>query len=103
LEQDFPLSGQVTGFAGGAVSYVGNRDGIFTGTAGVPAPRQEFPGYAKSDVRAGVKYDTWTFNLFVNNLADRRGILAGCLGTNIPYAFQFIQPRTVGLSVAKTF
>jgi hypothetical protein len=85
------------------VSYVGNREGIFTGSAGVPAPRQEFPAYAKSDVRGGVKYDTWTFSLFANNVSDRRGILAGGLGTDIPYAFQFIQPRTLGLSVARTF
>jgi len=103
LEQDFPLSGEATGFVGGAVSYVGNREGIFTGSAGVPAPRQEFPAYAKSDVRGGVKYDTWTFSLFANNVSDRRGILAGGLGTDIPYAFQFIQPRTLGLSVARTF
>lgn len=103
LEQQFPLSGQVTGFVGSTVSYVGNREGIFTGTAGDPAPRQEFPGYVKSDVRGGVKYGTWTFNLFANNVADRRGILAGGLGSNIPYAFQYIQPRTIGLSVAKTF
>jgi outer membrane receptor protein involved in Fe transport len=59
--------------------------------------------YAKTDLRAGAKYETWTLNLFVNNLADKRGVLSGGLGTLNPAAFNYIQPRTVGILIAKTF
>ena len=104
VQRNFPLTAQVNGFVGGTVCYVGSRDGVFGSTyAANPQQRQMFPGYAKSDLRAGAKYDGWTLNLFANNVADRRALLAGGVGTNIPYAFQYIQPRTVGLSVTKTF
>jgi iron complex outermembrane recepter protein len=42
-------------------------------------------------------------NAFVNNLADKRGVLTGGIGTTVPTAFYFIQPRTLGLSVSKSF
>jgi len=99
LEQDFPLWGRSTGFLGGTLSYVGARQDVFTGTP----QRQPLPAYAKTDLKAGVKYDSWTLNLFVNNLTDRRGVLDGGLGTFPPFAFYYIQPRTAGFSVARSF
>ena len=100
-DQDFIISNDWTGFVGASVSYVGSREGPFTLKA---APqRQIFPAYFKTDLRAGVRYDTWSLNLFVNNLADRRVPLTGGLGTINPGLFYFMQPRTAGLSVAKTF
>ena len=92
-------TGTLTGTVGGTLSYVGNRLSVFTGTP----ERQEFPSYAKTDVRAGVTYATWTVNLYVANLTDRRGLIGGGLGALNPVAFNYIQPRTTGLSVAKTF
>jgi iron complex outermembrane receptor protein len=100
VDQQFPLSNNVTGFVGGSVSYIGDRQGVFVGAGD---PRQTFPGYAKTDLRTGAKYNSWTFNLSVNNLADKRGVLGGGLGTVPPFAFNYIQPRTVGLSVVKLF
>jgi outer membrane receptor protein involved in Fe transport len=88
----------LNGFLGGAVSYVDHRVGIFTAAA---SPRVYLPGYAKADLHASVKYDSWTATLYVNNVADRRGVLNG--GYFPPFAFQLIQPRTVGLSLVKTF
>ena len=101
LEQDFPLSSRLTGLFGGTVSYVGERAGEFAPTA--TANRQSYPSYTKADLRAGAKYDSWTVNLSVNNVADQRGILAGGLGTGVPFEFIVIQPRTVALSVVKRF
>lgn len=99
LDQSFPIASGVTGFVGGSVSYVGNRVGFFT-----PTPqRQDFPGYARTDLRAGAKYNSWTLNLFVNNLADKRAALAGGLGTSPVFAFQYLQPRTAGVSLVRTF
>ncbi len=99
IDQEFPLSAQMTGFAGGSVSYVDNRLGVFwAGTT-----REPLPAYTKVDLRAGVRYDSWTANLFVTNATDERGLLAGGLGSFPPYGYSFIQPRTVGLTLTKSF
>ena len=104
VDQEIPLSGSLSGFVGASVSYVGERVSTFRGlSAGVPLPRQTFPAYAKTDARAGLRYEEWTADLFVNNLTDRRGVLQGGLGATNPIGFYYIQPRTVGLSLARTF
>lgn len=102
LRQDFPLGGSMTGFVGGMVSYVGERGGTFAST-GAPPQRQTYPAYARTDASAGVSYESWTINLFVNNVTDRRGVLQGGIGYTPPFGFQYITPRTTGLSVVKTF
>jgi hypothetical protein len=99
LDHNFPLGTRVSAFVGGSVSYFSDSQGKFTGTA----QRQMFPAYARTDLHAGAKYDSWTGSLFVTNLANRRGVLAGGLGTLLPNGFFYIQPRTIGLSVAKAF
>jgi iron complex outermembrane receptor protein len=99
MDQRFPI-GNVTGTVGAAVSYVGDRLGIFSASA--TAPRQDLPAYVRADAHLGAEYGTWTGNLFVNNVFDRRGLLDGPVET-FPRASIFIQPRTVGLNVAKAF
>lgn len=99
VDEEFPIMNGVTGFVGGALSYIGNRLGDFESTP----ERQYLPAYAKTDLRAGAKYDAWTANLYVNNLADKQGVLGGGIGTYPPFAFTYIQPRTVGLSLSRTF
>ena len=78
------------------MNYVGDRVADFEATA----QRQDLPGYAKIDLRIGAKHDTWSVNVFANNVANKRGVLQGDLPTN-PLAFIYIQPRSVGLSVSK--
>jgi iron complex outermembrane receptor protein len=97
LDQQFRLTPGLTGFVGGSLRYAGGREGIFTATP----QRENLPAYAQTDVRAGVKHDSWTLNLFANNVADRRGVLSA--GVPFAYVVNYIQPRTVGLSVVKTF
>lgn len=99
VEQDFALPSNATGYVGAAVRYVGDRKGIFTATA----DRQDLSAYADADLRTGVKYQSWTLNIFLNNVLDRRGVVAGGIGDSPPFAFTYIQPRTVGASVSKTF
>jgi iron complex outermembrane receptor protein len=101
LDQEFPLMNNVTGFVGGAVSYVGDRKGIITSRQ--VQLRETFPAYAKVDLRAGAKYESWAASIFVNNVADRRGLLSGGLGTIYLDGFTYIQPRTFGLTVSRTF
>jgi iron complex outermembrane receptor protein len=102
LQKDFPLGPELTGFAAGAVSYVGDRLGEFPSVYS-PPERQIYPGYAKTDLRAGTTYKSWTATFFVNNVADKRGLLSGGLNAFPSFAFNIIQPRTVGLSVTTTF
>jgi len=99
LEQRFPLWGSADGYVGGSVSYVGERQGEFATTP----QRQIYPAYARTDLRTGVRFDSWTAGLFVTNLTDRRGVLAGGLGTAYPTAFNYIQPRMAGLNISCDF
>ena len=99
LRQEFPIVALLKGFAGGTLSYVGSREGEFTSSAA----RQDLPAFARTDLQAGVKYADWTLNFFINNLTDKRGVLAGGLGSYPPFAFSYIQPRTAGFSVVRTF
>jgi len=103
LERKFPLSSQVTGVVGGTASYIGERMGTFTGGGGVSALRAEYPAYTEVGLHAGVNYASWSANLFVTNLADRRAIVGGGVGDYPPFAYQYITPRTVGLNLVATF
>jgi len=105
VEDDFPIRNGFAGFVGGSVSYIGDRLGDFQGIqAGVPLPRQNLPGFSRTDLRLGTKYNSWSGNLFVNNVADKRGVLGGGLDNPVDVnAFAYITPRTIGLSIAKTF
>lgn len=98
-EQRFPLPGALTGMVGGSVNYVGQRLGIFQTTA----VRAIFPEYTQIDVHAGIKYEGWDAKLYVNNVTDKRGILNGGVGYLYSYAFIYTQPRTVGVSISKSF
>jgi outer membrane receptor protein involved in Fe transport len=101
VDQEFPLSPSVTGSVGGALRYVGER----IGQLGAFPDRQEYPAYAQTDLRAGLDLSAWAMsvNLFVNNVTDRRGLLSGGTGFAVSSAFTYIQPRTVGLSLARDF
>ena len=96
----FPLASDFRGFVGGTLSYVGDRLDAFS-SAG--PQRTDLPAYAKLDLHAGTTYNSWTANLYVNNVTDKRGLISGGIGNQLPYSFYYIQPRTVGLSLAKTF
>jgi iron complex outermembrane recepter protein len=99
VDQEFSITGNMNAYVGGSVSYVGDREGMFQGTP----ERQPYPGYAQTDLRAGVRFDTWTVNAFVNNATDKRVVLIGGLDYLLPGTFAYIQPRTAGVSLSKSF
>lgn len=105
-DQDIPLSARWTGFIGGSLAYVGRRLSAFPSRAG--SLRVALPAYAMLDARIGARSDAWTVSLFVRNLTDRRGVLGStpqssrALTTSL-YNTSVIQPRTVGLSAARSF
>jgi hypothetical protein len=101
LEQTFGVGANTEAFIGGTFSYVGARQGIFR-TAAAPA-RQEFPSYSRIDLRLGLKAGDWVASAFANNLANKRGLLWGGIGAVPPFGYYYIQPRTVGVSVTRSF
>jgi len=99
VDEQFALGGSWLGFVGGDMSYVGDRLGFFSGTA----QRAPFAAYGKGDLHAGVKDNSWTISVFVNNVADKRAAIAGGPGYFPPFAVEYIQPRLVGLNLSKAF
>ena len=105
-DQEFRLSPGWTGFVGATVAYVGTRPGAFTGTQ--TQLRLDFPAYTTLDFRLGARSGPWTTNLFARNVTDARGVLSSrsLQGLQLPtstYITNFIQPRTIGFSVARSF
>jgi outer membrane receptor protein involved in Fe transport len=100
VDYNFPLTGDFRGIVGGALSYVGDRLDAFSSAS---PQRQDLPAYAKLDLHVGTTFKSWTGNFYVNNVTDKHGLISGGIGNQLPYSFYYIQPRTVGLTVEKTF
>lgn len=102
VDDEFALGGKVMGFGGASVNYIGDRPNSFTSASqGIP-PQQNLPGFARADVHAGARYDSWTVDVFINNVFDKRGLLSGGNSGGF-FSFDYIQPRTVGLLLSKSF
>lgn len=100
LREEFPMWNRTMGFVGASAAFVGDRQNAFA----APGERQTLPSYTKLDLLAGIKYDSWTLNAYINNLTDERGILNRGIGNNLfPDAYVYIVPRTAGVSVIRTF
>jgi iron complex outermembrane recepter protein len=104
VQQDFSLTDAVTAFVGSSVSYYSKSLGAFT-TSLPPSPfqRQVYPAYARTDLRGGLKYGFWTCDIYANNVADKRAPIAGGIQTIGLYDFNYIQPRTIGISITRKF
>jgi outer membrane receptor protein involved in Fe transport len=100
IDEEFPVTARMKGFVGGDLIYVGRQSGAFV--ADPTVPRAEFPPYARTDLHAGLKYGDWAFNVFANNITDKRAIIGGGPGSFLN-DFIYIQPRTIGMSVTRAF
>ena len=100
VEYQHRLKSRFTGLGGGAVTYVGDREDVFEPVA---TSRFRLGGYAQIDLHLGVQDSDWAVNLFANNVADRRGLLSTGQTGFTTWIANYIQPRTVGVSVSKTF
>jgi len=99
IDQGFPITNGVVGFAGAMVSYVGDREGDFPNIFST-TPRPTLDSYVRTDLHVGARYGSWTFNLFANNVTDRRGVV---FIEEANSSINYIQPRTVGISLARSF
>jgi iron complex outermembrane receptor protein len=102
VEQEFPLGARATGFVRGSAIYVGQREGYFS-AAGSTVPRLSLGGYVQPNILAGVRYDAWSVNAFVNNVSDKRGVISDFAYVVTSEYYAYIQPRTVGLSLSYKF
>ena len=103
LDREFPIGADVQGSLGATMSVVGRRFGEFPGDP--LSVRRTLPGYTTFDLRAGAERGGWSASLFVRNLTDRRGVVtAGAEAGGAPgFILNIIRPRTIGMSVARTF
>jgi iron complex outermembrane receptor protein len=105
-QKDFVIDADITGFVGASYAYTGERMSIFqTNAAAASRPRYSIPSYTSVDLRAGVDVrDAFEVTLFVRNLFDKDGIITSGNrnGTGAPTA-RFVQPRTAGVTIAKSF
>jgi outer membrane receptor protein involved in Fe transport len=105
--------GGFDGFAGATWSYTGSRVSDFGATPAVagdaitflPDPRETLPSYNTVNLRAGLEDPRWSFELYVRNVGDTRGIsFYQNTGTpNFGGAVTLIQPRTLGAAVTARF
>jgi len=108
ITDEFALTSRMTASVAIVESYVGNQLGGFqyTVTPGIVPARQYYAPYARTDLRAAVKFDTWSANLFANNVTNRFASvpLGGLDGPPLPpNYYSVLQPRLVGINLTKTF
>jgi iron complex outermembrane recepter protein len=109
----WPVVNDFDGFVGATWSYTGSRITDFSASPTVvggaivfvPDPRQELPSYNTVNLRAGLENARWSFELYVRNLGDARGITSyASSGTaNFGGSISLIQPRTVGAAATLRF
>jgi iron complex outermembrane recepter protein len=99
IDQRFPVGSEASMVVGADGSYVGERPGTLSNTNMANAK----PSYVQINLRTGFTYETLQLNAFVNNVTDKRGVLRGGDDGLGPNLINYIQPRTIGLSMSKDF
>ncbi len=109
IEESMPVGHGLTATFGAVGSYIGSRatDFAFTGGFTGAAPREpDLSGYTKLDLHADLRWGLWAAGLFADNLTDQRGVLyvynRRYTTPNVEGAM-FIRPRTLGLSLTRSF
>jgi hypothetical protein len=95
--QGFPLGENWNGYFMAQAEYLSERLGAFTPTS----ERQKFPGYTQIDVSAGATRDLWTGTFYITNVSNQLGQMVGVFVA--PTTLQYIQPRTIGISLSRQF
>lgn len=99
IDQSFPVSGEITATLGGSVTYIDERPALLV-NAGA---RTIYPSYTKTDLLAKLDYQDWTATLYINNVTNEDARLSGGPGFFPAESAGIVQPRTIGMSLMKTF
>lgn len=106
LQQDFALGASIDAYIGANWGYVGERQSELVNSAVAGAvPRFDLPSYSVVDLRAGLTFDErYNLNLYARNILDEDGVVSANNrnGTNVTMV-NFLQPRTIGLSLSVNF
>jgi outer membrane receptor protein involved in Fe transport len=109
-EYSHPINETWRGFIGGGWVYVGSRYGAVEGSLSGGAPQAlESRAYGDVNLHLGARTHDLRITLFAKNLFDNRAYLApetyfnSLFGTPINIQAPVLQPRTVGISVDKSF
>jgi len=99
--------GNFSAFTGATWSYIGSRFNDFglVPNSTVPSARGELPSYNTVNLRAGLNDPRWSFELYVKNVGDERGIVyyANQGAPNLGGSIALSQPRTVGATLSARF
>jgi outer membrane receptor protein involved in Fe transport len=82
------------------------RQGEFVPFAGVAGLGADYPGYVQFDLTAGLEFDNWKLNAFVQNLTNKHGVIGGGFWNQTSFNADWLnsaQPRTVGVNAEFTF
>ena len=109
-EYSRPIIDEWRGFIGGGYRYVGSRFSDVEGAVANGTP-QGIPvrAYNVVDMHLGARNAGLTISLFAKNLLDERAYLApadyfnDALGSPIDIKAPVLQPRTIGVSIDKSF
>jgi iron complex outermembrane receptor protein len=109
-DYNWSLTGTWRGFIGGGFRYVGDSYSAVEGelTNGEPDGIRA-KAYGVVDLHLGTRNAAWTVTLFAKNLGDTRTYLApsdyfyDALGLPIDIKAPILQPRTIGISIDRSF
>jgi len=92
------------GFVAATVGHTGVRNTGFPG--GLGSPNYRLPAYTTLDVNAGATLAGFDIGVYVRNLSDERGQVSAYtafVGAGEPVTVNFIRPRTIGVTVSRSF
>jgi iron complex outermembrane receptor protein len=94
-----PLAGDWKGIAAADITYRDSEDAYF---ASNPF-NLRLKSYTLLNLRGGVSTGPWTALVFIRNATDERAQVSAINSTQDPDALLTVRPRTVGVSVTRTF
>lgn len=96
--------GNYSGYLGGTLRFVGERNAGFDGSSTLPSFRM--PSYLLTDLQAGMTFGSIDVGLYVRNLFNRvvqLGAATGLMANGGPALVTPARPRTLGLNVTASF
>jgi outer membrane receptor protein involved in Fe transport len=100
LRYDRPIGSRYHVFARATASYVGP-------SIALTSQRERLPDYTLIGIRGGLRNDSWSATLFIDNLTNKRAALnnAGSLTLNVPGLDRVVtnRPRTFGIDLSTHF